>query len=182
VAWSQSIGCRPIDLAIRFRHAQGVTGRGKLTATAAGIATVFVLGGAAHAGEGKVLRGELDGGGKAKIIVSYETKQGSLVRTTQWRFGPIEVRCDGDRRQRVAAFNVSGGEAVWAKYADRNGFGGGTVSGPFHDPDVKTLVRGDLVTKRKAEGFVRVNGNAVPLKGGGEADCDSGRLHFKATR
>ena len=143
---------------------------------------MFALGGAAHAGEGKVLRGELDGGGKAKITVTYEHKFGTFVRTTTWRFHPIQVHCDGDGQPRIAAVEIRGGESVRAEFADRNGFGVGTASGPLHHAEVKTYVRGDFVTKRKAEGFVRVNGNAVPLKGGGESDCDSGRLHFTATR
>ena len=146
------------------------------------IAAVFLVAGAAEAGEGKVLRGYLDGGGKARITVTYEHRYGTFVRTTKWRFQPIQVRCDGDGSEAWLAIAVTGGESIRAEFADRNGFGGGTASGHLHDPDVKTYVRGDFVTKRKAEGFVRVNGNAVPLEGGGHADCDSGRLHFKATR
>jgi len=159
-----------------------MNGRGKLATAAATITAVFLVAGAAEAGEGKVLRGELDGGGKATITVSYLMKQGVLVRKTAWRLGPITVRCDGDGQPRIAAIEPSGSEYIRAKYADRNGFGLGTVEGPFHDPDLKTFVSGDFVTKRRAKGFVRVNGNTVPLKGGGHADCDSGRLHFTATR
>ncbi|MFN8114318.1 MAG: hypothetical protein U0R51_14105 [Solirubrobacterales bacterium] len=69
---------------------------------------------------------------------------------------------------------------IWDKYADRNPFGVDLIHGPFNDPDYKGQIRGRLVKPTKAAGWVRASGHKVPLEGGEQAECDSGRLHWVA--
>jgi hypothetical protein len=75
---------------------------------------------------------------------------------------------------------VKGGEWVNNKYADRGDFGGGEFEGSRKR--YREYVDGRLVDPNRAEGWVRVAGTHVPVRGGGIARCDSGRVHWTLRR
>jgi len=123
-----------------------------------------------------VLTGLFDGGGKARVAVAGATADGKY-RKVVYSFRHITVRCDGDGEQRLAADRVAGGNS------DESGlihFGNTVISGPAKHPKYLAKVHGTFTHPGEARGYVRVSGTRVPLKGGGHADCDSGKLKFEA--
>lgn len=151
-----------------------------LAAVGVTVATLAVCALASADHKDPAMRGGVDHGGQARVQTSHYVRgNGQRMQRTSYRFTSLSVRCDG--KWRPADLDVSGSESVWRKYADRNPFGVDTISGPMSDPHVKTEIRGDYVSKRKTRGWVRISGSDVPLRGGGSAACDSGRLRWVAT-
>lgn len=153
---------------------------GKLTGMALAAAIALGIAVPAQAGNGVPqpveLRGGMEQGGRAEVDVSYVKRDGELYRKYRYRFSGITVHCDGQRHK--AADPIGGSETIWDKYADRNPFGVDTISGPFNDPDYKSSIRGHLDKPTRAHGWVRVSGHDVSLKGGGQGECNSGRLRW----
>jgi hypothetical protein len=126
------------------------------------------------------LRGNVDSGGRVAIEIDEDRfRDGTRTERYRWKFSHLSVRCDG--RERLARHEVTGGFEISARYGGPGPWGlSGTSAGDPRDPSYETKVKGRLITYRKAKGWVRVSGNAVPLRGGGSAECDSGRLRWVA--
>jgi hypothetical protein len=135
--------------------------------------------GLAFAGETVRLKGTVDNGGSAMVTISDDHWGGTPTRKYWWKFSDLTVRCEeGNRTARHA---VTGGFEINAHF-DRPGPWGieGTTEGDPSDPAYATEVSGRLKTPRKAKGWVRVWGSEVSLEGGGQGECESGRLRWIA--
>jgi hypothetical protein len=141
----------------------------------AALVGVVLIAAPADAGEKRVLRGTVGATGKARVTISFEVREQVRNRAVGFRFRRIEVRCDGDGQIRYASGPIAGSNSGPASQG--KDFGVAALG-----QDYSWRVRGKVESPRKVRGTVRLHGSAVPLKGGGEADCDSGRLHFMATR
>ncbi len=131
-----------------------------------------------------VLYGVVQPSGKVTMTVRLVRIRHQRLRAYTWKFRNLRLHCAG----RPAVFRgFTAGEAIRNRDADRFGYRvffrdapprrsslTETVSGRLLDP-LKPLRR-----RRRATGFVRVNGSRVPLRGGGHAKCDSGRLRWSA--
>ena len=125
------------------------------------------------------LHGSLDHSGQARLRIHYRTAHHENVRWYRWRFTDVRLKCK--RGHRTYRFAVTGGEGIWNKFADRDGFGGNTSeSGPGGNERVH--VDGDLMGPNMAKGHVRVSGSHVALRSGRYDKCDSGRLRWTVKR
>lgn len=147
------------------------------------LATPFAVWAAAVAAsattlEDITLKGPIDKGGRAEIMISSGKIQGTPVNRYRWEFRRISVRCSG--RRETARHPVDGDYAANVEFdqmGDRWGLGS-RETGPAGT--YETRVSGRLVTRKKARGWVRVFGTAVSIQGGEQESCDSGRLHWVA--
>lgn len=125
------------------------------------------------------LEGPLERGGHAKVEISKDRVQGTRMERYRWEFRRISVRCEGERR--IVKGALTGGFAINAAYGGPGDWGiQGTTAGKPGDPVHATKVRGRLVSWSKARGWIRLWGSEIRLRGGGRAECDSGRLHWIA--
>jgi hypothetical protein len=129
----------------------------------------------------RTLDGDLERGGEVVIEISKGRAQGAPVERYRWDFRQISVRCDGERH--LARASITGGFAINADFGGPGDWGvQGEIGGDPSDPTYATKVRGRLVTWNRARGWIRLWGSRIPLRGGGRAECDSGRLHWVARK
>jgi hypothetical protein len=126
------------------------------------------------------MSGPLQSGGSAEIDISDTVVAGTAARKYSWHFEHITVRCDGKRR--LARLPIDGGFSINAQFDGPGPWGISGTRGEGPNGFYETKVAGRLVNPRHARGWIRVFGTATPLVGGGQADCDSGRLHWSAER
>jgi hypothetical protein len=124
----------------------------------------------------RTLTGSIDPSGSARVHIGFKRIDHARFRVYRWSFDRVPLRCGG--RRATARDSVDGSEAIRNSAPGRDEFGYGVADGGPGKPSYAARVRGRLVRRDKARGILRVHGTAVPLKGGGQDRCDSGRLHW----
>ena len=135
------------------------------------LATALLFGAVALA-KSTTLTGTFDGDGRVEVKLLTVKRHGERELRVEFSFHHITVRCDGDGQQRLTP-----------ALDGRN-------KGPHSDEEFGYSIVGDgyeanmfgrFDSKTEAHGYVEISGKRVPLKGGGHADCKSGKLKWTAS-
>jgi hypothetical protein len=150
----------------------------------AGAALSLVLAGIVVAGDRQperawTLAGPAGESGTVKIDVSVRKRHDGRWRFYKVRFKDLPMQCVGG----PTTFDFNGGATgVTMNAPDRDSFGLGLVEKNEHgERTYSWFYGGELTSHNTAEGFVRARGSEMPVEGGGEDDCHTGRLEWTAS-
>jgi hypothetical protein len=123
------------------------------------------------------LSGPITPSGTGKVRIGSAELRAGEFRTYRFTFKAVPLNCEGTsetaKRLRTAVYVPADRRPSHDRLQARV-----QSSGPTLDYTLEVVGRRHRA--RKVAGSVRVHGSAVPLRGGGSADCDSGALRWKA--